>query len=118
MYIPKNWKIVKIIQFINSNLKVKSYLIKTGTQGDSLFSSVGELPKSKSGEAEINLASQINRIQRYNLSKSFISEAELLERTWIVNFTNRVLRHLNRYKNNYVFKGLLLYGLIHNAVKG
>ena len=60
----------------------------------------------------------MNRLNAYNLSKKLISEAEHLERTWIVNFTDKILRKLNRYKYNYIFKGILFTGFLYNSIKG
>jgi hypothetical protein len=92
--------------------------IKSETKGDSLFSTVNELPSSKENTAEKTITSQMDRVNRYNLSKSLISEADHLERKWIINFTDTILKKVNRYRNNYIFKGVLLTGFLLTAIKG
>ena len=79
---------------------------------------MNELPKSKVGAGELSIYARMDKINRYNLSKTLISEAEVLERTWIVNVTDRLLRKVNRYKYNYLFKGILFTGFLHYAIKG
>lgn len=61
---------------------------------------------------------QLDRINRYNLSKQIVTSASIKEREWIVNFTNCALKHFNRYKYNYIFKGVLFSFASYYAFKG
>lgn len=81
-----------------------------------MFSHINALPRSDGTILGTKLNNYLNHVNRYNQSKELVSEAQLLERGWVRNFTNFVSSKLWRYRYNYLFKGIVVIGL-YSSVK-
>ena len=101
-----------LTKFINLNLKVSLFInFFKETKGDAMFSHINSIPRSDGTILGTKLNTYTNHVNRYNLSKGLVSEAQLLERSWVRNFSNFLLSKIYRYRYNYLFKGTVVVGI-------
>jgi hypothetical protein len=82
-----------------------------------MFSNINQASRLNGTLLGTNINNYLNHIHRYNLSKDLVSEAQVLERSWVRNFTDFLSQKLWRYRFNYLFKGVVVVGL-YSSVKG
>lgn len=99
-----------MIEYIDLSLKVKCRLIFLETRGDALFSHINKSSRLDGTLLGTNINNYLNHVQRFNLSKDLISQAQQLERSWIRNFSDFLSHKIWRYRYNYLFKGVVVFG--------
>jgi hypothetical protein len=82
-----------------------------------MFSNINEASRLNGTLLGTNINNYLNHIHRYNLSKDLVSEAQILERRWVRNFTDFLGQKLWRYRFNYLYKGVVVVGL-YSSVRG
>ena len=81
-----------------------------------MFSHINNPAKFEGTYLGTKIHNYVDHINKYNLSKELISEAQIMERAWVRKFSNFLMGKFWRYRYNYLLKGIVLFSFCRSAV--